>query len=182
MDLNSHSTQKQENKRLTQDQLMLLEKSFNTNHNLNTERKLKLAQMLGLPPRKVAIWYQNRRARQKTHTIELDYKTLQLELDNVLAEKTRLEKEVDILRHQLDTTRSMLLQSNPSAAIRLPSGSSCIDEDHASSNCPANMTFSHNDDSIFIVEELYSCLIGPQGQPHTIGAVNNLLDCSAVPQ
>lgn len=172
MDLHLHSTQKQENKRLTQDQLMLLETSFNTNHNLQRERKLKLAHMSGLPPQKVAIWYQNRRARQRTHTRELDYKTLQLELDNVLAEKARIEKEVGILRHQLDTARWMLLLS----------GSVSSDEDHASSNWPANMTFSQEDGSMFTGEELYSRLIGPQGQPENTGPVNNLLDCSAVPQ
>ncbi|KAG8642441.1 hypothetical protein MANES_12G088301v8 [Manihot esculenta] len=71
----------------------ILEASFNANKKLKAEHKLQLACQLGLPPRQVAIWYQNRRARQKLEVKEHQYNNIQQELNNVLAENIRLEKE-----------------------------------------------------------------------------------------
>ncbi|XWS10039.1 hypothetical protein CRYUN_Cryun39dG0041600 [Craigia yunnanensis] len=79
---------------------MLLEKSFNGNKKLEPELKLHLANQLGIPPRQVAIWYQNKRARWKTQSLELDYNTLQVKLENALSEKRRLEKDVKYLQEE----------------------------------------------------------------------------------
>ncbi|KAK6946678.1 Homeobox domain [Dillenia turbinata] len=99
---------KHNKKRLTQDQLRLLEKSFHYEKKLEPQRKLQLARELGLPPRQIAIWYQNKRARWKTQSLEHDYNALQLRLDTALAEKRSLEKDVERLRQELDKAQEML--------------------------------------------------------------------------
>ncbi|KAJ6683350.1 hypothetical protein OIU85_007074 [Salix viminalis] len=120
-------------KRLGRDQLTLLEASFNANQKLKAEHKTELASQLGVPPRQVAIWYQNRRARHKNDVMEHDYKNIQLELGDVLAENIRLERQCQ--------------------------GSS---DEQANSGSPANMICNWGDagnDDIFPVEELYTCMI-----------------------
>ncbi|OMO74913.1 hypothetical protein CCACVL1_16395 [Corchorus capsularis] len=85
---------KHNKKRLNQEQVRLLEKSFDANKKLEPELKQYLANQLGVPARQVAIWYQNKRARWKTQSLELDYNTLQVKLENAVSEKRRLEKDV----------------------------------------------------------------------------------------
>ncbi|KAJ4729736.1 Homeobox-leucine zipper protein like [Melia azedarach] len=169
MDLQFNSTKngqlwKPNRKRLTQDQISLLETCFNANQKLKVDCKLELAHRLGLPPRQVAVWYQNRRAREKIHTIELDYKTIRQELEKVLAENTRLEEEVGKLKHELSRTRQMLLVSPPPAPL-LPLMSTSDDSDHVSEISPGNMICCWEDAELLPVEGLYSCPIGSQGQP-----------------
>lgn len=95
-------------KRLTEDQVRLLEKSFTSDKKLDPERKLQLAVELGVPPRQVAIWYQNKRARWKTQTLELEYNTLQVKLDSAMAEKRELERDVERLRAELRKAREIM--------------------------------------------------------------------------
>ncbi|KAI4388128.1 hypothetical protein MLD38_000486 [Melastoma candidum] len=89
-----------------QDQVRLLERSFILNKRLDPERKLQLAAELDVPPRQVAIWYQNRRARWKTQTLELDHSALRLKLDSALEEKERLRKDVEVLQGELRRART----------------------------------------------------------------------------
>lgn len=63
-------------RRLSVDQVKALEKNFEVENKLEPERKVKLAQELGLQPRQVAVWFQNRRARWKTKQLERDYGVL----------------------------------------------------------------------------------------------------------
>ncbi|GKE27057.1 leucine zipper, homeobox-associated, homeodomain-like protein [Tanacetum coccineum] len=57
-----------------------LEKSFEIGNKLEPDRKRQLARALGLQPRQVAIWFQNRRARWKTKQLEKDYNVLKRQL------------------------------------------------------------------------------------------------------
>ena len=73
---------------------------------LEPERKAQLAKELGLQPRQVAIWFQNRRARFKTKQLEKDYGALKAsfdklkaEHDNLLQENQKLKEEVTIVNH-----------------------------------------------------------------------------------
>lgn len=68
-------------RRLSVDQVKALEKNFEVENKLEPERKVKLAQELGLQPRQVAVWFQNRRARWKTKQLERDYGLLKANYD-----------------------------------------------------------------------------------------------------
>lgn len=81
-------------KRLTSDQLDSLEKSFQEEIKLDPDRKMKLSRELGLQPRQIAVWFQNRRARWKTKQLECLYDALKQEFDVVSREKQKLQEEV----------------------------------------------------------------------------------------
>lgn len=90
-------------RRLKADQVQFLEKSFEADNKLEPERKIQLAKDLGLQPRQIAIWFQNRRARWKTKNLEKDYDVLQesynelkANYENLLQEKEKLKSEVII--------------------------------------------------------------------------------------
>ncbi|KAG2319084.1 hypothetical protein Bca4012_054654 [Brassica carinata] len=88
---NNHMGQSEKKKRLRVDQVKALEKNFELENKLEPERKTKLAQELGLQPRQVAVWFQNRRARWKTKQLEKDYGVL--------------KSQYDSLRHSFDSLR-----------------------------------------------------------------------------
>lgn len=94
--------QSKQKKRLSQEQVRLLESHFTFNNKLDPEQKSQLAAELGVPPRQVAIWYQNKRARDKIQGLELDYKGMQLRLESVLADNARLKEEVETLKSELN--------------------------------------------------------------------------------
>lgn len=83
------------------DKVHLLEKSFEAENKLEPERKTQLAKKLGLQPRQVAVWFQNRRARWKTKQLEREYDLLKAsydalasKYDSILKEKEKLKSEV----------------------------------------------------------------------------------------
>ncbi|CAN6324034.1 unnamed protein product [Urochloa humidicola] len=77
-------------RRLSVEQVRTLERSFEVANKLEPERKAQLARALGLQPRQVAIWFQNRRARWKTKQLEKDYDVLRRQLDAARAENDAL--------------------------------------------------------------------------------------------
>ncbi|CAN8237360.1 unnamed protein product [Cochlearia groenlandica] len=85
-------------KRLTSEQLASLERSFQEDIKLDSDRKLKLSRELGLLPRQIAVWFQNRRARWKAKQLEHLYDTLRQDYDVVSREKHMLHEEVKKLR------------------------------------------------------------------------------------
>ncbi|KAJ8567497.1 hypothetical protein K7X08_019705 [Anisodus acutangulus] len=88
-------------RKLSDEQVNLLEQSFGNEHKPESERKDKLASELGLDPRQVAVWFQNRRARWKSKKLEEEYSKLKSEHDTNVVEKCRLETEVMKLKEQL---------------------------------------------------------------------------------
>lgn len=96
-------------RRLKLDQVRTLEKNFELGNKLEPERKMQLARALGLQPRQIAIWFQNRRARWKTKKLEKDYEALQMQFDVVKAENDalhehnkKLQTEVQVSFHALN--------------------------------------------------------------------------------
>lgn len=130
----NHTSKQHLKKRLSHEQVRLLEASFKAAKKLEPELKLKLSRELGVPPRKIAIWYQNKKARWKNQTLELGYSSLQLRLDAALAEKRQLEEEAKNLRGELTRARDMLKwaqaqsQAHQALAPPVPSLSGLCDD------------------------------------------------------
>lgn len=80
-------------RRLSSHQVKTLEISFEVENKLEPERKVKLAEELGLEPRQVAIWFQNRRARWKTKQLERDYNVLKADYDALKHNYDSLERQ-----------------------------------------------------------------------------------------
>ncbi|KAG8384051.1 hypothetical protein BUALT_Bualt04G0077800 [Buddleja alternifolia] len=88
-------------RKLSEEQVKMLEQCFGSEHKLESERKDKLAAELGLDPRQVAVWFQNRRARWKSKKLEEEYSKLKSDHDSTVVEKCRLETELLKLKEQL---------------------------------------------------------------------------------
>lgn len=83
-------------RKLSEEQLNFLEMNFGSEHKLESARKDRLATELGLDPRQVAVWFQNRRARWKSKQMEQDYLKLKTSNESLILDKCRLEAEVNI--------------------------------------------------------------------------------------
>ncbi|KAI4321414.1 hypothetical protein MLD38_034797 [Melastoma candidum] len=102
-------------RRLSVDQVKSLEKSFEKENRLEPERKSRLAEELGLQPKQVAIWFQNRRARWKTKRLERDYGALKSDYDSLKADYDCLDHENKSLLSQLGELKMKLQQQNRAA-------------------------------------------------------------------
>ncbi|KAL8152889.1 hypothetical protein V2J09_010649 [Rumex salicifolius] len=80
--------------KLRREQQELLEKSFGEGIRLDAVRKMNLSMELGLQPRQVAVWFQNRRSRWKAKQLERSYDSLKLQLQAVSMDNHRLQHEV----------------------------------------------------------------------------------------
>lgn len=66
-------------KRMSVEQRRSLEKIFEVQSKLEPKQKSQIAQELGLRPRQVTVWFQNKHARCKTQELEKDYELLKLD-------------------------------------------------------------------------------------------------------
>ncbi|XVE55540.1 hypothetical protein DITRI_Ditri03aG0167000 [Diplodiscus trichospermus] len=99
-------------RRLSIDQVKALEKNFEVENKLEPERKVKLAEELGLQPRQVAIWFQNRRARWRTKQLEKDYAILKANYDALKLGYNNLEQEKEALTAKLRELKAKLEEEN----------------------------------------------------------------------
>lgn len=164
------TTQKQHKnstKRLTEDQVRLLESNFDSSKKLEPERKLQLSRQLGIPPRQIAIWYQNKRARWKNQSLEHDYSRLQHQLEATLVETRHLQKEVEQLRAELNKVQAHQVQHKyHNSNLRPPMDYSifvCGEEVGSSSKsleCDVNNLYCFGE-QVFEVEEIYAAACNP---------------------
>ncbi|CAJ1942605.1 unnamed protein product [Sphenostylis stenocarpa] len=88
-------------RKLTAEQVSLLEKNFSSEQKLESERKDQLAFELGMDPRQVAVWFQNRRFRWKNKKLEEEYSNLKNVHETTVLQKCHLETQVLKLEEQL---------------------------------------------------------------------------------
>ncbi|KAK9074741.1 hypothetical protein SSX86_003059 [Deinandra increscens subsp. villosa] len=113
-------------RKLSDEQVSLLEQNFGDEHKLESERKDRIAAELGLDPRQVAVWFQNRRARWKSKKLEEEYSKLKTEHDSTVLEKCKLETEVLKLKEQLSEAEkemNRLLERSDGISSTSPSSS-----------------------------------------------------------
>lgn len=114
-------TAAEKKRRLGLDQVRALERYFEVENKLDPDRKTKLAQELGLQPRQVAIWFQNRRARSKTKQLERDFNELKSRHDEILIECESLRRDRDVLSAQVFVfaiSLNQILQSTHHLSIK----------------------------------------------------------------
>ncbi|KAG8087359.1 hypothetical protein GUJ93_ZPchr0010g9566 [Zizania palustris] len=95
-------------RRLSVEQVRALERSFDTENKLEPERKARMARDLGLQPRQVAVWFQNRRARWKTKQLERDYAALRHSYDTLRADHDALCRDKDGLLAEIKELKAKL--------------------------------------------------------------------------
>uniref|UniRef100_A0A0E0DWL3 Homeobox domain-containing protein n=1 Tax=Oryza meridionalis TaxID=40149 RepID=A0A0E0DWL3_9ORYZ len=114
--------------RLSKDQAAVLEECFKTHSTLNPKQKVALANRLGLRPRQVEVWFQNRRARTKLKQTEVDCEYLKRWCERLADENKRLEKELADLRALKaapSPASASAMQPSSSAAATLTMCPSC---------------------------------------------------------
>ncbi|KAG6773507.1 hypothetical protein POTOM_020789 [Populus tomentosa] len=111
----SHVTEKK--RRLSGDQVKALEKNFEVENKLEPERKVKLAQELGLQPRQVAVWFQNRRARWKTKQLERDYGVLKTNYDSLKHDFDAIQQDNEALLKEIRDLKAKLNEENTESNV-----------------------------------------------------------------
>lgn len=129
-------------RRLAVHQVKALEKHFEMENKLEPERKVKLAMELGLQPRQVAIWFQNRRARWKTKQMERDYGVLKANYDSLKHKCESLQNDNDSLLAQIRKLKEELNmgEGERKVSVKEEAIESVGDEQWAHSNPPADET------------------------------------------
>ncbi|ERN13260.1 putative homeobox-leucine zipper protein ATHB-51 [Amborella trichopoda] len=132
-------------RRLSEEQIESLEKCFQEETKLQPERKMRLAGELGLHPRQVAVWFQNRRARWKSKQVEHLYHSLKHQFHLVSKEKQKLHEEVLKLRAELrerERERGMTAREE-SGVVEL----STVGGEESASACVGNATTTNYEDN-----------------------------------
>lgn len=99
-------------RRFSDEQVRSLETIFASETKLEPKKKVQVARELGLQPRQVAIWFQNKRARWKSKQIEKNYRVLKANYDNLKARFETTRKEKEALLQQLQELHSLLEKSH----------------------------------------------------------------------
>ncbi|KAJ0988568.1 hypothetical protein J5N97_006924 [Dioscorea zingiberensis] len=114
-DLSDDCSQAGEKKirRLNMEQVRTLEKNFELGNKLEPERKIQLARALGLQPRQIAIWFQNRRARWKTKQLEKDFDVLKRQFESLRSENDALQSHNKKLQAEILALKGSREASEP---------------------------------------------------------------------
>ncbi|XP_027183124.1 homeobox-leucine zipper protein ATHB-12-like [Coffea eugenioides] len=98
-------------RRFNDDQIRYLESMFEAESRPELRVKQQLANKLGLQPRQVAIWFQNKRARSKSKQIEQDYSVLKASYDDLASKFESLKKESESLHVEVQKLRQLTIRS-----------------------------------------------------------------------
>ncbi|CAM0903554.1 unnamed protein product [Alopecurus aequalis] len=115
-------------RRFTEEQIRSLESTFHARHaKLEPREKAELARELGLQPRQVAIWFQNKRARWRTKQLEHDFAALRAKYDALHSRVDSLKQDKLALAAQVHELSERLRERDGSggATTATASSSSC---------------------------------------------------------
>ncbi|XP_027335976.1 homeobox-leucine zipper protein ATHB-7-like [Abrus precatorius] len=130
-------------RRFSDEQIKSLESMFETESRLEPRKKLQLARDLGLQPRQVAIWFQNKRARWKSKQLEREYSILQANYNNLASRFEALKKEKQTLLIQLqklnDLIQKPLEQSQRCAQVKGANSMDSESENGGTMKCEAEV-------------------------------------------
>ncbi|GER57844.1 homeobox leucine zipper family protein [Striga asiatica] len=113
-DINTTSSRRKKSKnkrRFSDEQIRSLEVTFESETKLEPRKKAQLAKELGLRPRQVAIWFQNKRARWKSKQIQKDYSVLLASYNDLASKFERLKEEKEYLLVQLQNVKDEMDKS-----------------------------------------------------------------------
>lgn len=102
--MNTESKKKKKIKntrRFSDEQIRSMETMFASETKLEPRKKMQLAKELGLQPRQVAIWFQNKRARWKSKKLEKDYNILLTNYNSLASQFETLKNEKQSLDNQV---------------------------------------------------------------------------------
>lgn len=94
--------------RFSHEQVKSLEFMFESEARPESRMKHRMADELGLQPRQVAIWFQNKRARSKTKQIEHEYTKLKAEFETLASSYELMRREHQSLLVQLQKLKNLL--------------------------------------------------------------------------
>ncbi|CAM0145395.1 unnamed protein product [Urochloa decumbens] len=109
-------------RRLSDEQVEMLELSFREERKLETGRKVHLAAELGLDPKQVAVWFQNRRARHKNKLIEEEFTKLKQAREADILHKCHLENELMRMKKRLEVAEDEVARLRSAVASHAVSG------------------------------------------------------------
>ncbi|KAL2893348.1 Homeobox-leucine zipper protein ATHB-7 [Bienertia sinuspersici] len=104
---NSRKSKMMNKRRFTDEQVKSLESIFENETKLEPKKKVQVARELGLQPRQVAIWFQNKRARYKSKQLERDYSNLKSSFNALAKRFDDLKKEKQSLVLQLEELKDL---------------------------------------------------------------------------
>ncbi|XP_040997844.1 homeobox-leucine zipper protein ATHB-6-like [Juglans microcarpa x Juglans regia] len=136
----SHVLEKR--RRLSLYQVKELERSFEVENRLEPDRKVNLAEELGLQPRQVAIWFQNRRTRLKTKQLQRDFSLLKDRYDALKLDCNNLEQENEALTSTLRELKEKLCR-------RSAEGNHSVEEESLISEFDTNVSDRRQTSDLF---------------------------------
>ncbi|KAJ1423610.1 Leucine zipper, homeobox-associated [Sesbania bispinosa] len=167
-DLSDDGSQAGEKKRrLNMEQVKTLEKSFELGNKLEPERKMQLARALGLQPRQIAIWFQNRRARWKTKQLEKDYDVLKKQYEAIKSDNDALQAQNQKLQAEI----LALKNREPTESINLnkeTEGSCSNRSENSSDNIKLDISRTPAIDSPLSTHHHSRTFFPPSARPTTV--------------
>lgn len=155
------SRNKSNNKRrFSDEQIKSLETMFESDTKLEPRKKLQVAKELGLHPRQVAIWFQNKRARYKSKQLEKDYSILQAKYDNLAAQFDILKKEKQSLVLQLQKLYDMIGKSEEEGEEMYRNITSCKSDEDDDNECQKkpNLSLSGSEHGLGFFSDDYNIM------------------------
>ncbi|XP_057540197.1 homeobox-leucine zipper protein ATHB-16-like [Amaranthus tricolor] len=122
--------------RLSIEKVKALEKHFEEENKLQPERKVKIAEEVGLEPRQVAIWFQNRRARWRTKNLEKEYDHLRANYDALKLNYGSLQQQKCSLLQQLKELKAKIKVRNSKRTTTARLSSNVTSEETCANDVP----------------------------------------------